>query len=200
MNNTITHPDNNAPTDTDIVFVKTIPGLGVFELRPIDIEMDIPLIHDWVNRDYAIYWEMNGFSQEEVRETYYNILEKAEVYVGEFNNKVTFLLECYDPQDDIVGEYYESQKGDRGMHILVAPAEKNIPNFTWSIFTVILDFIFSDGKNKRIVVEPDARNHKIHSLNRRAGFVFQQILDLPHKQAHLEICTREDYYHALQTI
>ncbi|WP_456312451.1 GNAT family N-acetyltransferase [Pseudomonas shirazensis] len=198
MNSIITHPENDVAAD--VVFVKTIPGLGVFELRPIDMEMDIPLIHNWVNRDYAVYWEMNGFSVEEVRNTYYNILEKTQVYIGSFNNNVAFLLECYNPEEDLVGKYYESQKGDKGMHILVAPSQKPIPNFTWTIFTVILDFIFSDGKNQRIVVEPDARNHKIHLLNKRAGFVFQSVLDLPHKQAHLEFCTREDYYKALQQV
>ena len=198
MNSIITHPENDVAND--VVFVKTIPGLGVFELRPLDMELDIPLIHNWVNREYAVYWEMNGFSVEEVKNTYYNIQEKAQVYIGKFNNNVAFLLECYNPQDDIVGKYYESQKGDKGMHILVAPSEKPIPNFTWNIFTVILDFIFSDGKNQRIVVEPDARNHKIHLLNKRAGFVFQRVLDLPHKQAHLEFCTREDYYKALQQV
>lgn len=198
MNSIITHPENDVAND--IVFVKTIPGLGVFELRPLDMELDIPLIHNWVNRDYAVYWEMNGFSVEEVKNTYYNIQEKAKVYIGKFNNNVAFLLECYNPEDDIVGKYYESQKGDKGMHILVAPSEKPIPNFTWNIFTVILDFIFSDGKNQRIVVEPDARNHKIHLLNKRAGFVFQRVLNLPHKQAHLEFCAREDYYKALQQV
>src|SRR4051812_46148582 len=160
MNSILTHPENDVATD--VVFVKTIPGLGVFELRPIDMENDIKLIHNWVNRDYAVYWEMNGFSEEEVKNTYYNILEKTQVYMGVFNGEVAFLLECYDPQDDIVGKYYQSQKGDKGMHILVAPSEKPIPNFTWNIFTVILDFIFSDAKSQRIVVEPDARNHKIH--------------------------------------
>lgn len=198
MNSIITHPENDVTND--VVFVKSIPGLGVFELRPLDMELDIPIIHNWVNRDYAVYWEMNGFSVEEVKNTYYNIQEKAQVYIGKFNNNVAFLLECYNPEDDIVGKYYESQKGDKGMHILVAPSEKPIPNFTWNIFTVILDFIFSDGKNQRIVVEPDARNHKIHLLNKRAGFVFQRVLDLPHKQAHLEFCTREDYYKALQQV
>lgn len=198
MNSIITHPENDVATA--VVFVKTIPGLGVFELRPIDMKNDIPLIHNWVNRDYAVYWEMNGFSVEEVKNTYYNILEKTQVYMGIFNGQTAFLLECYDPKNDIVGKYYASQKGDKGMHILVAPSEKVIPNFTWSIFTVILDFIFSDSKSQRIVVEPDARNHKIHLLNKRAGFVFQHILELPHKKAHLEFCTREDYYKALQSV
>lgn len=198
MNSLITHPENDVASD--VVFVKTIPGLGVFELRPLDMEADIPLIHNWVNRDYAVYWEMKGFSVEEVKNTYYNILEKAQVYIGIFNHDVAFLLECYDPQNDLVGKYYDAKKGDKGMHILVAPFEKSIPNFTWTIFTVILDFIFSDAATQRVVVEPDARNHKIHLLNKRAGFIFQRIIELPHKKAHLEFCTRKDYYKALQSV
>ncbi|WP_268846267.1 GNAT family N-acetyltransferase [Flavobacterium aestivum] len=198
INTIITHPENKAVTD--IVFVKTIPGLGVFELRPIDLDTDIPLLHNWVNRDYAVYWGMNGFSLQEVYDSYSKILEKTDVYMGIFNDEVSFLLECYNPEEDTIGEYYQVKKGDKGMHILVAPFEKSISNFTWSIFTVILDFIFCDANNQRVIVEPDARNHKIHLLNKKAGFVFQKIVELPHKKAHLEFCTRKDYYKALQSI
>jgi RimJ/RimL family protein N-acetyltransferase len=198
INTIITHPENKAVAD--IVFVKTIPGLGVFELRPIDLDIDIPLLHNWVNRDYAVYWGMNGFSLQEVYDSYSKILEKTNVYMGIFNDDVSFLLECYNPEEDTIGEYYQVKKGDKGMHILVAPFEKSISNFTWSIFTVILDFIFSDANNQRVIVEPDARNHKIHLLNKKAGFVFQNIVELPHKKAHLEFCTRKDYYKALQSI
>ena len=193
----ITHPEKAL---SEVVFVKTIPNLGVFELRPIDLDVDIPLIHNWVNREYAVYWGMNGFSLEEVYNSYHKILEKTAVYIGVFNGKVSFLLECYNPEEDSIGEYYNVEKGDKGMHILVAPFERPINNFTWSIFTVILDFIFCDANNQRVVVEPDARNHKIHLLNKKAGFVFQRVLDLPHKKAHLEFCTRENYYQALQSI
>jgi hypothetical protein len=198
MNNKVIDIENKAVSD--IVFVKTIPGMGVFELRPIDLETDMPLLHDWVNRDYAVYWGMNGFSLQEVYDSYREILEKTNVYMGIFNGDISFLLECYNPETDSIGEYYKVEKGDKGMHILVAPLEIPVNKFTWTIFTVILDFIFCDAKNQRVVVEPDARNHKIHALNRKTGFVFQTEIDLPHKKAHLEFCTREDYYKALQSV
>ncbi|MDX6189427.1 GNAT family N-acetyltransferase [Flavobacterium sp. Fl-318] len=198
INSKITYTENK--TITDIVFVKTIPGTGVFELRPLDLETDMPLLHDWVNRDYAVYWGMNGFSLEQVYDSYREILQKTAVYMGVFNGVTSFLLECYNPEEDSIGEYYDVKEGDKGMHILVAPFEKPINSFTWSVFTVILDFIFCDANNQRVVVEPDARNHKIHLLNRKAGFVFETLLELPHKKAHLEFCTREDYYKALQAV
>lgn len=185
---------------TPVVFVKTIPGLGVFELRPMDLDSDIPEIHQWVNQSYAIYWGMNGYSIDEVRAAYAKILTHTQVYIGLHNGKRAFLMESYDPKNDLIGEYYTVQSGDRGMHILVAPPTQPLKGFTWAVFTLILDFIFSDASVNRIVVEPDYRNHKIHVLNRKAGFVFQNHIDLPHKKANLEFCTRTDYYKALQVI
>lgn len=185
---------------TPVAFVKTVPGLGVFELRTMDLEADIPEIHQWVNQSYAIYWGMNGFSVDEVRSAYEKILQHTNVYMGLHHGKLSFLMESYDPTNDLIGEYYNVQSGDRGMHILVAPPTLPLKGFTWAVFTLVLDFIFSDASVNRIVVEPDYRNHKIHVLNRKAGFVFQNHIDLPHKKANLEFCTRTDYYKALEVI
>jgi RimJ/RimL family protein N-acetyltransferase len=190
---------NEMKIDTaTVVFVKSIPGLGIFELRPLDLDADIPEIHQWVNQSYAVYWGMNGFSKDEVHAAYEKILLHTEVYIGFHNGKLSFLMESYNPQKDVIGDYYTVEHGDRGMHILVAPPTIALKGFTWAVFTLILDFIFSDASVNRIVVEPDARNHKIHILNEKAGFKFQQFIELPHKKARLEFCTRTDYYQALQ--
>ena len=37
-------------------------GLGTLALRPLRIPEDIPVIHDWVRRDYAKYWGLQGKS------------------------------------------------------------------------------------------------------------------------------------------
>jgi RimJ/RimL family protein N-acetyltransferase len=182
------------------VFRKTVAGLGSFALHPIHPESDIHHIHQWVNQDYAVYWGMNGFSIEEVKTAYQNILNHSQVYIGYFNSEIAFLLECYNPADDLISRHYEVENGDKGMHILVAPPKNRIPNFTWNIFTVIMDFIFSHDEVKRIVVEPDLRNEKIHLLNKKAGFEYRKIIELPHKTAHLAFCTRSQYDNALQNL
>lgn len=192
---------NDVKTEiSPVVFVKTVPGLGVFELRPFDLNNDIFEIHQWVNQSYAVYWGMNGFSIEEVREAYERIVSHTTVYMGWHNGKRAFLMESYLPENDLIGSFYTVEPGDRGMHILVAPTSNPRKGFTWTVFCLILDFIFSDATVQRIVVEPDARNHKIHVLNQKAGFVFQKYIDLPHKKARLEFCTRTNYYQALQHI
>jgi RimJ/RimL family protein N-acetyltransferase len=54
-------------------------------------------------------------------------------------------------------------------------------------------FIFDRLHAHRVVVEPDARNHKVHALNRDMGFVEQGHVRLTHKLATLASCTREQF-------
>ena len=190
--------DVNHKKQNKIVFTKDIHNCGSFQLRPIDLLIDIPIISEWVSKEYAKYWGMSKMTVDQIREEYKDILSDSNVFVGLFNNQLTFLLECYHPKDDVVGLYYDIQNGDYGMHILVAPTENPIPNFTWNVFTVVMDFIFSDDKIDRIIVEPDVRNEKIHLLNKRAGFEYQKQIVLPEKIAHLAFCTREQYAEALK--
>jgi RimJ/RimL family protein N-acetyltransferase len=192
-------------TSFDILFQKSIPGLGRFAVRPLRIPADIPVIHDWVSRDYAVYWGMQGKSVEEVERAYREIVapEHAGAYIGLHDGRPAFLMECYQPIHDPIGRHYDARPDDRGMHILVAPAERPIHGYTWHVFTVVMDFLFSDASVWRIVVEPNVRNDKIHALNRRAGFQYQKTVDLPAtatqpaKTAYLSFCTREQYAEAL---
>ena len=112
-------------------------------------------------------------------------------FMGFFNGKPAFLVEFYKAKEDRIGAYYEAGEGDYGFHILMAPVEKRIPDFTFHVFNVIMDFMFSEDKVERLIVEPDARNEKIHVLNKRAGFEYQGVVELPEKTAHLAFCTRE---------
>ena len=182
------------------VYAKKISGFGKIGFRPLDLEKDILLIYDWVTRDYARYWGMHDKSAEEVKEEYVKITssEYSTAFIGTFNGQRSFLLECYDPTGDPVGQHYPVQEGDLGMHILVGPPVKPIRHFTWQVFTALMDFMFSDPLVQRIVVEPDVNNEKIHLLNKRAGFEYQKIIQLPHKTAHLAFCTRAQYQTAMK--
>ena len=94
---------------------------------------------------------MVGLTFEEVKNTYKKLITNSNIYTGYFNGQMAFLLECYNPSEDIIKEHYSVENGDCGMHILVAPPTKKINNFTWNIFQFILDFIFSDVSVERIV-------------------------------------------------
>jgi siderophore synthetase component len=189
--------DSNTGTP---LYTRSIAGLGQFELRRMNVEEDIPVIYNWVTRDYAKYWGMQQQSLAAVSAAYTDITSSAyaNAFIGMLNGQMAFLCECYDPAKDLLGEHYEVLPGDMGMHVLVAPAEKPIHQFTWYVFTTIMDFMFSNNAVKRIVVEPDTHNEKIHALNRRAGFQYEHLITLPHKTAHLACCTRHQYTNAIK--
>jgi RimJ/RimL family protein N-acetyltransferase len=172
---------------------------GAFSLRPLQMEEDIPVIHNWVNREYAQYWQMQDTTLEEVRAAYTKITQAkdSKVFMGFYQQQPAFLLECYWVMNDPLGQYYDARPGDYGFHILVAPPDRRIHHFTWNIFRTIIDFMLSNPAVERLVVEPDVRNDKIHILNKRAGFEYQQIISLPQKQAYLAFCTREQYTAAI---
>lgn len=178
-------------------FNKYVPATGTFRIRPLSVPQDIALIHRWVNQDYAHYWGLQGCSLQQVEAEYRKNSEQSLAYLGFCNDEAAFLLECYDPKQDAIGVHYSWQPGDLGMHILVAPAECRVANFTWSVFSFIMDFMFSDASVQRIVVEPDINNAKIHILNKRAGFEYQKTVELSDKTAHLAFCTRAQYWDAL---
>lgn len=175
------------------IYTITIPEFGTIDFRPLQLDLDTEIIHDWVNRDYAQYWGMQGKSLEEVRTEYEKLSSESDIFIGLVNGEVSFLLERYNPKLDIIGNYYPVQDYDCGMHVIVAPCTKYIPQFTWHIFSGIMKFIFSDLKVQRILVEPDIRNKKMFEICHRVGFVDSEVVQLPHKTALLAFCNRDQF-------
>jgi siderophore synthetase component len=158
---------------------------GQFSIKPFVLDRDIDAVHDWVNQDYAVYWAMKGCTIDQVRDIYQKLCGQQAVYSGFYQGQLTFLIELYDPASDLVSQYYPHRDGDLGMHILLAPANRPLKNFSWTVFYTVMNFICQLPDVKRILVEPDTRNQKIHKLNRRAGFFYHQKLYFPHKAACL---------------
>lgn len=181
-------------SDNHIIYSKA-KSIGQLSLRQFDLTRDSELLHSWVSLPYAKFWGLNGASIEDVEQSYRDILSDghSQVFLGYVDDKASFLLELYAPESTDVGKHYSVKEGDQGMHILIAPAEKKIANFTFDIFTYIMEYMFSIPATKRIVVEPDSNNQKIHLMNKRAGFQHVKEVDLGHKKAYLGFCTREQY-------
>jgi siderophore synthetase component/RimJ/RimL family protein N-acetyltransferase len=177
---------------------KTSRPAGNFTLRPMRTE-DAALIHSWVTRDYARFWGMQNDSLEKVAAFYQRLTANnpRAALIGCCDDQPVFLMEFYRASEDEVGKHYAAKADDYGMHILIAPANKPVKQFSWQVFTVVMDYMFSQPEVNRVVVEPDVRNNKIHPLNKRAGFRYQHTIDMGHKTAWLAFCQREDYQRAL---
>jgi len=189
-------------TQSEIVYSKPIEGLGEMQLRPLDLKNDMAIIHSWVTQPYAQYWGMQDYTLEQVTNAHKELLARDhyEIFIGVLDGEAIFMMERYKVSEDILSDYYEALESDYGMHILVAPAKKRIPDFTWSVFSTVMDFMFSHPLTQRVVVEPDVRNEKIHKLNKRAGFQYQEDIKLPYKTASLAWCTKNNYQEALEKL
>ncbi|MDX1755929.1 MAG: GNAT family N-acetyltransferase [Marinobacter sp.] len=174
------------------------PTLGDFTLRPLALPDDLPQIHTWLSADHARFWGMQDMSQDDLSRFYTRLRATGEgdAFIGYHQGRPAFLMETYHPEHSPLAEHYPVQPGDLGMHILVAPSERRIAGFTRGVFTVIMAFLFEGLNARRVVVEPDTRNDRIHTLNRFAGFVYDKVIELPDKTAHLAFCTREQFEQA----
>lgn len=170
-----------------------------FIIKPMNLDKELGILHKWLNMNYAKFWMLQGTTQEQVR-TEFEHMEKQgnRFFIGEFEGSPAFMAVFYDASKDQISNYYNYKKGDFGMHVLVAPAEKPIHGFTWNVFKTIMEFMFSYEEVKRVVVEPDRDNEKIHKLNKRAGFEYLKEVKLPEKWASLALCTRKQYLQAIE--
>ncbi|WP_111497107.1 GNAT family N-acetyltransferase [Marinobacter bohaiensis] len=176
-------------------FTHLDPVLGAFEIRPLHVPDDIPLVRSWLREDRARYWGMQAMDEAALAEFYRDLPDsgKGDAFIGYHHGHPAFLMECYDPARDPVGEHYAVQPGDLGMHILVAPGSTPLKGFTRAVFRSIMTFMFNHLGARRIVVEPDTRNDAIHRLNRSAGFVYERTIELSEKTAELAFCTRAQF-------
>lgn len=162
---------------------------------PFHLKNDIILLHHWVNLPYAKYWQLENSTLEIVFNTYKEIIDSQNtcVFWGVIENKKVFLVEFYYAPKDRIGKHYNTKVGDYGFHILTGPLEKKIPQLTTHIFVCLLSFLFENKNVKRVVVEPDIMNEKIHILNKRAGFIYEQKIQLEEKEAFLAFCDRNSF-------
>ena len=170
-----------------------------FTFRCFDPEADAPLLHSWVTRPYASFWGMLGCSVDDVVEEYARIQSSGHHHalLGLDGGVPAFLMEEYLPSLSPLAGVYAVQLGDIGMHLLIGPpAGPPRPGYTAAAMETVLDRLFAKDKVERVVVEPDARNHKIHVLNARLGFQPAGEVTLPDKQALLSFCTREAFHAA----
>ena len=181
-----------------------------FTFRPVDPGADAPVHHSWVSQEYARFWGMVSATEQDVVEEYTRIADSAhhQAFLGLDDGVPAFLMERYRPESSPLADVYEVQSGDVGMHLLVSPPSGGPqPGFTTAVMQSVMAELFDDPATRRIVVEPDARNHKIHVLNQKVGFRPQRVVTLPavdpaedHKEALLSFCTREDFLATLTPI
>ena len=68
---------------------------GGLQLRRLDLDADIPLLHRWFAMDYARFWGMQDKTEHEVRQAYAALAGSghAMAYTGLHRGQPAFLVE-----------------------------------------------------------------------------------------------------------
>src|SRR5690349_8126850 len=100
------------------------PATGPLLFRKLDVARDAALLHDWVNRPHARFWNQQGKSLAEVEAIYREqVAHGADLRLAcrADTDEALLLLWIYDPQHDALGRHVAVQPGDRGFHLFLAP-------------------------------------------------------------------------------
>lgn len=177
-------------------------GTMEIAIRGFDINTDLETLHKWVNLEYAKkFWEMDG-PIDELEQEYIKHLgvDYSHPYIGTLDGEPIFTLELYWAIKDIVGRYYPFHPGDYGFHMLIAPAKKRIPNFSYYALTMCMEHFFSYNQVHRMIGEASTEHMGTHNLITKVGCEFNKALVLPYKTSNLTFLTREMYYDAVKDV
>lgn len=172
-----------------------LKGLGALRIVPLVPVEDIELVYGWVTQPRAAFWGMTGHSREDVLSIYefLDSLDTHHAFLVLLEGVPVALFQTYEPLHDPVGEAYPARAEDIGMHLLLAPASRPVPDFTPRLVTFLIRYMFSVPGKDRIIVEPDARNAKAIRRLETTCFELGPAIRLAEKEAQLAFLTRDRF-------
>ncbi|QNP71765.1 acetyltransferase [Streptomyces roseirectus] len=162
------------------VHEQPVPGFGTVRIRPLDPVGDVRTVHTWVSERRAEFWGMTGLTEPQVTEIYAHMatLDTHHAFLAELDGTPVALFQLYDPAADRVGECYDVQDGDAGVHVLLAPGERQ-PGWSAALLGAYAAYVFLTLGRRRVVVDPDPRNEKAVARFLRQGFEAGPLVTLP---------------------
>ncbi len=171
-----------------VVDERTVDGLGVLTTSVLDLDADLPTLHAWVTARGTEFWGLGHLSAAELRETYGFVdgLDHHHALLARVGGVPVALAQVYEPAHDPVGEVYDVQPGDLGVHVLVgARPPGREQGFSQRLLLALLHVAIERTGATRIVGEPDARNTAMLRRAELLGAVLGPEVDLPTKRARL---------------
>ncbi|MFJ4690764.1 GNAT family N-acetyltransferase [Streptomyces sp. NPDC088766] len=172
-------------TDVNVryVHVEETEGFGTVRIRPLDAEADAAVVHGWVSEERAVFWGMNGLTKDQVADVYAHLagLDTHHAFLAELDGEPVAVLQTYEPSQDRVGECYQVEPGDIGVHVLLAPAGERGARPGWSsaLMDAFAAYVLVGLDRRRAVVDPDVRNEKALARFLRQGFEAGPVVTLP---------------------
>ncbi|WP_369213419.1 GNAT family N-acetyltransferase [Streptomyces flavofungini] len=172
----------------------TTTGAGVFQLVPVSLERDLPLISRWMNDPaVAAFWELAG--PEAVTEAHLRPQldgdGRSVPCLGVLDGTPMSYWEIYRADLDPLARHYPARPHDTGVHLLIGGVAHRGRGLGTSLLAAVADLVLAHRPAcARVIAEPDLRNTPSISAFLSAGFRFSAEVDLPDKRAALMIHDR----------
>ncbi|MFG2523310.1 GNAT family N-acetyltransferase [Streptomyces sp. NPDC048527] len=167
---------------------------GVFQLVPVRIERDLPLISRWMNDPaVAAFWELEG--PEAVTEKHLRPQldgdGRSVPCLGVLDGTPMSYWEIYRADLDPLARHYPARPHDTGVHLLIGGVANRGRGLGTGLLRAVAGLVLDHRPPcARVVAEPDLRNTPSVSAFLSAGFRFSAEVDLPDKRAALMIRDR----------
>ena len=167
---------------------------GVFQLVPVHVERDLPLISRWMN-DPAVaeFWELAG--SQTVTEDHLRAQLTGDgrslPCLGVLEGTPMSYWEIYRADLDPLARHYPARPHDTGIHLLIGGVADRGRGLGSTLLRTVADLALDKRPAcARVIAEPDLRNAPSVAAFLRAGFRFSAEVDLPAKRAALMIRDR----------
>ncbi|MBG0852027.1 acetyltransferase [Streptomyces spinoverrucosus] len=174
------HVGDWGPTDTPA---------GVFQLVPVRVERDLPLIGRWMNDPaVAAFWQLDG--TPDLTEQHLNAQlagdGRSVPCLGVLDGTPMSYWEIYRADLDSLARYYPARPHDTGVHILIGDIAQRGQGLGSTLLRSVADLVLDKRPAcARVVAEPDIRNIPSVAAFLNAGYRFAAEADLPAKRAAL---------------
>lgn len=185
------------PSHPGTVFKKHFLVLSVsVSFRSLDMEMDLSMLHRWVNAAYAKqFWQLEG-SEAFLHATYKDILHHPDThaFIGLLNEQPCCLVEVYALQneEELLSHIPGADPNDCGLHLLMCPPRELKKGWSTAALLAFQQYYFSFPSVTALYAEPDHQNVLANRLALQTGFLFMKTTNLSYKTAHLYRITRQD--------
>ncbi|MBB5122200.1 RimJ/RimL family protein N-acetyltransferase [Streptomyces eurocidicus] len=168
--------------------------VGGFQLVPVRLERDLPLLARWMNDPaVAAFWSLDG--PESVIEAHLRAQLDGDgrslPCLGVVGGVPMSYWEIYRADLDPLARHYPARPHDTGVHILIGKVADRARGIGSRLLRAVSDHILDHRPAcARVVAEPDLRNTPCVAAFLSAGFRLTGELDLPGKRAALMIRDR----------
>ncbi|WP_459751111.1 GNAT family N-acetyltransferase [Streptomyces sennicomposti] len=167
---------------------------GVFELTPVRLERDLPVVARWMNDPaVAAFWQLAG--EQRLTEVHLRGQLAGDgrslPCLGLLDGTPMSYWEIYRADLDPLARHYPARPHDTGVHLLIGSGADRGRGLGSSLLRAVADLILDMRPAcARVVAEPDLRNAPSVTAFLAAGFRYAAELDLPDKRAALMIRDR----------